>query len=50
METIEKVREFLKGKKTFFVGILMLVLGLMTDDTTMIMEGIGFMTLRAAID
>lgn len=46
---MEKVITFFKGKKTFIVGTLMVILGLMTDNMQMVMEGIGFMTLRAAI-
>ena len=40
---------FLKGKKTYIVGILFIVLGLLQGDNTMVLEGLGFMTLRAGI-
>ena len=40
---------FLKGRKTFITGFVMIALGLLTDDTTLILEGIGLMTLRHAI-
>lgn len=41
--------EFFNGKKTFIVGGLMVILGLMTDNKEMIMTGLGFLTLRSAI-
>lgn len=41
--------EILKGYKTFVVGALMIALGILQSDNTMIMEGIGFITLRLAI-
>lgn len=43
------VIEFLKGKKSYIVGILMIVLGLIQDDSKLILEGIAIMTLRAGI-
>lgn len=44
-----KAWEFLKGKKTFIVGILMILLGLINGDQKMLMDGLGFITLRFAI-
>lgn len=41
--------DFLKGKKTYIVGILMIILGLLNGDQKMIFEGLGFITLRAGI-
>jgi len=38
--------EFLKGKKTYIVAALMVVLGLMTNDLEMVMVGLGFAGLR----
>ena len=40
---------FLKGKKTYIVGILMVILGWLTKNNDMILQGFGFMTLRAAV-
>lgn len=40
---------YLKGYKTYIVGTLMIILGLLTSNTEMILEGIGFITLRAGI-
>ena len=40
---------WLKGKKTYIVGILLIVLGIIQEDNEMILEGLGFMTIRAGI-
>lgn len=41
--------ELLKGKKTFIVGALMIVLGLLNGDNKQVLDGIGFITLRLAV-
>lgn len=41
--------EFLKGKKTYIIGILSIILGLLNGDNQLIMTGFGLMTLRAGI-
>lgn len=46
---MKKLVDFLKGKKTYIVGMLMVVLGLLNDDQQMLLDGLGFMTVRAAI-
>ncbi len=46
---VKKVYYFLKGKKTYIVGGLMIVLGYLQNDNQMIMDGLGFMTIRAGI-
>ena len=38
-----------KGKKTYAIGAAMLVLGFLTDNTQMMLEGLGFITIRAGI-
>jgi len=40
---------WLKGKKTYIVGILLIILGIIQEDNEMILEGLGFMTIRAGI-
>lgn len=40
--------ELFDGKKTFIVGGLMIVLGILTGNNQMILEGAGFITLRMA--
>ena len=46
---MEKVLTFLKGKKAYAVGALMIALGLLQGDNSMVLEGLGFITLRAGI-
>lgn len=41
--------KFLKGKKTYIVGALTIILGILNNDTEMIMMGLGMITLRHAI-
>jgi len=46
---MNKVIDFFKGKKTYFIGLLMIVLGLLNQDNQMVLEGLGFITVRAGI-
>lgn len=46
---LQSLIDFFKGKKTYFIGFLMIVLGLLNNDTAMIFEGLGLMTLRAGV-
>lgn len=46
---MERLLSFFSGKKTYIVGALMILLGLMQDDKNTILEGIVFITLRAGI-
>ena len=41
--------DFFKGKKTYIIGILMVILGYLNEDNQMILTGLGLMTLRAGI-
>lgn len=41
--------EYLKGKKTYIVGALMIILGLLTESNELILQGLSVMTLRAGI-
>jgi len=41
--------EFLKGKKSFIVGLVTVVLGLLNNDTQLILQGLSVITLRAGI-
>ena len=45
-----KVIEFLKGKRTFVVGGLLVLLGILQGETAMILEGLGLITLRLGIN
>jgi len=49
MKYIDLVKGLLSGKKTYIVGILLVVLGYLQNDNTTILEGIGLITLRAGI-
>lgn len=37
------------GKKTYIIGILMVALGLLQNNNEIILEGLGFIFLRAGI-
>jgi len=50
MKKLILVKDFFKGKKTFIIGTLMVALGLLNGDNQMILEGIGFITLRVSIN
>lgn len=47
--TMNNIVEFFKGKKTYIIGVLMIALGLLQGDYQMVLTGIGFLTMRAAI-
>jgi hypothetical protein len=44
-----KIWNLLKGKKTYIVGALMIILGFLNGDSKMILEGLGLITLRLGI-
>ena len=46
---MEKVKSLLSGKKTYLIALLMLVLGLLTGDNSLILEGLGLAGLRAGV-
>jgi hypothetical protein len=41
--------ESLKGKKTYIIACLLILLGLLQGENQMILEGLGLLTLRAGI-
>lgn len=43
------VWEFMKGKRTFVISALMVILGLLQGDSEMIMQGLAFIGLRLGI-
>lgn len=49
MQKLIKIFNFLKGKKTYIVGGLMICLGLLTKNYDMVLQGLGFCGLRMAI-
>lgn len=46
---MSKIIDFLSGKKSYIVGILMIVLGLLNGDNEILLQGVAVMTLRAGI-
>lgn len=44
-----KYLQLLKGKRTYIVAVLMVALGLLTNDTQMVLTGLGFAGLRAGV-
>lgn len=50
MAQVTRMWDFLKGKKTFIVAILMIALGLLQGDNKMILEGLGFIGLRLGLN
>ena len=49
MKVMKGIKVFFIGKKTYIVGVLMIALGLLQGDNQMVLTGIGFITLRAAV-
>ena len=49
LDVMKGILSFFVGKKTYIVGVLMIALGLLQGDNQMVLTGIGFITLRAAI-
>ena len=43
------IKEIFRGKKTYIVGILFILLGIIQGDTALILTGLGFMGLKAAV-
>ena len=46
---IKDILDFFRGKKTYLVGALMILLGILQGDNTLILEGLGFWTIRAGV-
>lgn len=46
---VSKLADFFDGKKSYIVGILMVVTGLLNNDNDMVLQGIAVITLRAGI-
>lgn len=45
---MQKLLSFGEGYRTYIIGTLMILLGLLQGDQKLILEGIAFITLRAA--
>jgi hypothetical protein len=48
-ELLRSLQTRVKGKKTYVVGALMVLLGILTGDVQMMAEGLAFSTIRAGI-
>ena len=46
---MKDLKDFFKGKKTYIIGLLMIVLGILQGDNQLVLEGLGLITLRAGI-
>lgn len=46
---ITNIITFLSGKKTYIIGTLMIILGLLQGNQDMIMQGIAAITIRVGI-
>jgi|TARA_Y100000310_G_scaffold194461_1_gene194464 hypothetical protein len=46
---IKGMLEFLNGKKTIITGLVMVALGLLQTDQTLILEGLGLIFLRLGV-
>lgn len=44
-----KLLNFFNGKKTYIIGLLMIVTGILQGDNQMIMESLGFIFIRHGI-
>lgn len=49
MNVLVTLRELLKGKKTYIIGITLMLIGFELEDQAMILNGLAFMTIRAGI-
>jgi hypothetical protein len=49
MNKLKLIKDFLKGRKTIIIGVLMVILGLLQGEQQMILEGLGFIFLRSGI-
>ena len=46
---MKKIRELLKGRKTYLTAVVIIVVGIAIDSPEMIAIGIGMLPMRAAI-
>lgn len=50
MGKINAIVGFLSGRKTYAIGVALIIVGLYKNDTQMVLEGLGLCTLRAGIN
>ncbi len=46
---MKKLITAFNGKKTYVIGVLLIALGLLQGENQLVLEGLGFITLRAGI-
>lgn len=46
---MKAIIEFLRGKKTYIVAVLTIALGILQHNNEMVLQGVGFITLRLGI-
>lgn len=49
IEVLIGLKHALKGYKTYFIGLLMIGIGLYYQDKQLVLEGLGLITLRAGL-
>lgn len=49
VDKMKTMWEYLKGKKTYIVGALLIIVGVIQQDLDRILEGLGIMSLRNAL-
>jgi hypothetical protein len=50
VKLLSEIRIALQGKKTYIVGLLFIALGLYYGEKEMVLEGLGFITLKAGLE
>jgi hypothetical protein len=46
---LKEIIDFLRGKKTYVIGFLMILLGVLQGNNELILEGLGLITLRVGV-
>ena len=49
MKIINQIRRLFAGKKTYIIAVLLVVLGVLRKDPTLVLEGLGILFLRVGI-
>jgi hypothetical protein len=47
---LQWAQRLLQGKKTYVVGLAMIIVGLHRGDHTLLLEGLGFVTMAAKVN
>jgi len=49
LNAINAVIKFFSGKKTYIIGVLLVILGILQQNTEVILEGLAILFLRAGV-